>query len=502
MYALDRAKLPRAVPGGAGRHKCLIYDGEPARQLPVVIPFLSDSLESHWRCLYLGAPETLAMIDRALVAQGVDVAARIDRGALVLSSDRSYLEGGFDPAAMVALLGEMIDDAVQGGFRGLSAVGDLRWELGPDTSFDRLLEYEALLETLFREKPLQGICLYHSGRVPPQALLDALLAHRSIHLGTELRRDNFFYLPPETLLSPEFDRDRQCQWMADQITRVQTAERERDDALATLAASESERERLIGALGVAGLDLERRVAERTGELAAANEELQAFSYSVAHDLRAPLRHIDHYVSRMQDGPTAPLASDAAIWMQRILASTVQMNALISGLLGLAAATRQNLRGTPVDLSRMATAIAHQLQRNEPDRQVEFLIQPELTAFGDAVLLQSVLDNLIGNAWRFTGKRPAARIEFARMPQDDGEQVFRVSDNGAGFAPEAARRLFGLFERLHHQSEFPGTGLGLATVQRIVQRHGGRIWAEASPDEGATFCFSLPPLPVVVTSDLA
>src|SRR5688572_31611054 len=169
------------------RHKCLIYDGDPSEQLPVVVPLLMNGLNENWRCLYLGSPEAVEMVDSALSTKGVDTKREKDRNALVLSSDRSHLvDGRFDPGSMVDGLCSSIDDALRDGFHGLCATGDMRWELGADENFDRLLEYEARLEQVFREKPLRGICQYHRGLVPAQAVQDALVTHRTAYVGDTL----------------------------------------------------------------------------------------------------------------------------------------------------------------------------------------------------------------------------------------------------------------------------------------------------------------------------
>ena len=173
------------------RHKCLIYDGHPSEQLPVVVPLLRDGLEHHWRCLYLGDPEMVRMVDSALGADGIDTASATGRGALIFSSDRSHLAGGgFDPELMIDGLRALIDRAVHDGYEGLCATGDMRWELGDDQNLDRLLEYEARLEQVFRDMPLRGICQYHRDVLPPQAVNDALLTHRSTYMGAALNQDN------------------------------------------------------------------------------------------------------------------------------------------------------------------------------------------------------------------------------------------------------------------------------------------------------------------------
>jgi signal transduction histidine kinase len=243
--------------------------------------------------------------------------------------------------------------------------------------------------------------------------------------------------------------------------------------------------------------LERRVEERTHELekrsqelAAANRELEAFSYSVSHDLRAPLRGIDGFSRTLLEDYTGKvLDSTGEHYLRRVRVNTQRMAELIDDLLHLARVTRADLVRQTVDVTRIACRIAGDLQVRDPERKVQVDVAPGLTADADAHLLAIVLDNLLGNAWKFTGRRDAARIEVGRE-RKDGEAVFFVRDNGAGFDMAYAGKLFGVFQRLHEAASFEGTGIGLATVQRIIHRHGGRIWAEAAPDKGATFFFTL------------
>ena len=484
--------------GGAeqeiSRHKCLIYDGDPAEQLPVVVPLLMDGLSDNWRCLYLGKPETLSMIDVALTARGIDTSKETKRGALILSCDRSHLgaDGAFEPRAMVDGLRDSIDGAVRDGFEGLCATGDMRWELGDDENFDHLMEYEALLEQVFHEKPLRGICQYHRDILPARAIRDALLTHRTTYLGSDLNQDNLFYIPPELLLDVRSDdaTSQQGEWMCRQIVRVLKAERARDEVVAALRKSEAEQRRLAEELAEANRALERRVAARTAELEAANHELEAFSYSVSHDLRAPLRSIDGYSAALEEDCAALLDAAGRDYLARIRAARARMNALIDDMLGLAKVSRGHLRTELLDVTDLARSVTDELSRQSPGRRVEIAIAPGLSARGDRSLLRAVLENLLGNAFKFTARADHPRIEVGRIDQG-GERVFFVRDNGAGFDMAHAEKLFAPFQRLHTTDEFPGTGVGLATVQRIVHRHGGRIWAESSPGAGATFSFTLP-----------
>jgi len=242
--------------------------------------------------------------------------------------------------------------------------------------------------------------------------------------------------------------------------------------------------------------LEQRVAERTKELErralelqAANSELDAFAYSVSHDLRAPLRSIDGFSQVLLEDYGAGLDEAARDSLQRVRAASQRMATLIDDLLKLARVTRTEMRTERVDLSGMAREIVLDIQRTTPDRQVEFAIAPGLEAQGDSRLLRVVLDNLLRNGWKYTGKQPQPRVEFTAM-DENGSRVFVIKDNGAGFDMKYADKLFGVFQRLHSTAEFEGTGVGLATVRRIINRHGGRIWAEGIVDQGATFYFTL------------
>ncbi len=236
-------------------------------------------------------------------------------------------------------------------------------------------------------------------------------------------------------------------------------------------------------------DLEQRVRDRTAQLEAANQELETFAYSVSHDLRAPLRGIDGWSLALVEDFASQLDEEARHYLSRVRSEAQRMGQLIDDLLRLSRVTRAPLEPDAVDLTCLARSIADNLQEIHADRRIEFAIEPGLTASGDARLLEVALTNLLSNAAKFTAKQVAARIEVGRTERER-QSVFYVRDNGAGFDMAYAGALFGPFQRLHKASEFPGTGIGLATVQRIIHRHGGRIWAEAEVDRGATFYFTL------------
>jgi signal transduction histidine kinase len=235
--------------------------------------------------------------------------------------------------------------------------------------------------------------------------------------------------------------------------------------------------------------LEQRVRERTRELEIANGELEAFSYSVAHDLRAPLRGIAGFSRTVIEDYADRLPADGVGHLTRIEAGAQRMALLIDDLLDLARVSRAQLRSSRVDLSAMARTAIARLQAEQPVRNVEIVVEDGLVAQADPGLLDIALTNLLDNAWKFTGKRARARIELAACA-DQRPRTFFIRDNGAGFEAKYAAKLFGVFERLHPANEFEGTGIGLAIARRIIDRHGGRIWAESTVGEGATFFFTL------------
>ena len=235
--------------------------------------------------------------------------------------------------------------------------------------------------------------------------------------------------------------------------------------------------------------LEELVRERTAELEAANREMESFSYSVSHDLRAPLRALDGFSAILAQEYPDRLDERGRGYLDRIRAAARTMALLVDGLLSLARLNRKELTVSPVDLSALARRVSVELTSLEPGRTVRLNVRDGLTADGDPRLLHVLLENLIGNALKFTSSRPEATIEVG-CTERDGERVFFVKDDGVGFDMAYASKLFLPFQRLHSASDFPGTGIGLATVQRIVARHGGRIWPESAPDAGATFFFTL------------
>lgn len=261
----------------------------------------------------------------------------------------------------------------------------------------------------------------------------------------------------------------------------------------SLVHSEAEIRVLNEQLRLTNTSLEERVEQRTRELANTNQELEAFSYSVSHDLRAPLRTIDGFSLALSEDYADKLDEAGRDYITRVRGGVQRMGTLIDSLLQLSRVTRSDLQSERVDLSQVATLVFGELEALEPTRSVEFVAQPGVLVVGDSRLLRITLENLIGNAWKFTSKTPGALIQFGSQPgtgEYHGTTVYFVRDNGAGFDMQYVDRLFTAFQRLHGDREFKGSGIGLATVSRIIRRHHGSIWAEGQIGRGATFYFTL------------
>ena len=259
--------------------------------------------------------------------------------------------------------------------------------------------------------------------------------------------------------------------------------------MAKLEAETAERKRELEEARRLNEQLERRVAELTAELKDAKRELEAFSFSVSHDLRAPLANITGFSDLLLKFHSQHLPALARTNVEGIRDATRRMGALIEDLLNLSRINQHELRRAETDLSALATEIIAEIRRDEPKRKVDCRVAPDLVVNGDPGLLRIALDSLLRNAWKFTSKTARAAIEVGSSTRD-GQRVFFVRDNGAGFDMKYAHRLFAPFQRLHVEEDFPGTGIGLAVVNRIVRRHRGEVWPEAEVDKGATFHFTL------------
>lgn len=237
--------------------------------------------------------------------------------------------------------------------------------------------------------------------------------------------------------------------------------------------------------------LSYRLVDRIAQLDMANRELESYAYAVSHDVRTPLRAIDGFSETVLQDEGDKLSPGAADDLRRVRAAAQEMARLMDDLLGFSKVTHRDLLRRSVDVSALAAEVAAELAADDAARRVQVSIEPDLVADADPVLLRMILRELLGNAWRFTSHHDSAHVEVGAL-QAGGELEFYVRDDGAGFDQQYAQHLFGLFQRMHPRGEFPGDGVGLATVQRLVRRHGGRVWAEAAVEQGATIYFTLPP----------
>jgi len=299
---------------------------------------------------------------------------------------------------------------------------------------------------------------------------------------------------PSALLVPLFGKRQIIGGLAGLGKQGGGSFRERDLNLLTLFANQVsiaiENARLFGELQRLIGELEDRVELRTRELRETNRDMEAFSYSVSHDLRAPLISMLGFAEILREDYSGGLDADGLDCVERILGAGHRMSALIDGLLQLSRSSRGELDIREVDLTALAHGVVEQLQAQNPGRAVTWDIQAGLRVHADERLLENLVQNLLGNAWKYTGAHDSARIELGRLAGEGAQQVFFVRDDGAGFDMDEVGRIFGAFQRLHPAGQFPGSGIGLATVQRIVHRHGGRIWAEGAVEQGATFYFTL------------
>ncbi|HEX9868272.1 MAG TPA: cache domain-containing protein [Candidatus Tectomicrobia bacterium] len=428
--------------------------------------------------------ELLHQIDRALIAEERPEAI----AAAALQPLRELLGV---PRAIVNLF-----DLAAGEVEWLAAVGRRRLRLGPGVRYS--MRFMGDVEALQRGEP-QMIDV-HS--LPPGPEAEALLAS-GVHVymvvpmiaGGELIGALSFGGAPGPFPPEQIDIAQEtAMQLAIAIAHARLHEhvkRQAEDLELRVGERTQELYTAQAKLQTTNVEL----VQLTSKLEAANKELEAFSYSASHDLRAPLRSIDGFSQVLLEDYGDTLDAQGQDHLRRIRMATQRMAELIDALLELSRVTRMELSRRPLDLTAMAQTITEELRRREPARAVELVLADGLTASGDPPLLRVALENLLGNAWKFTAKTALARIEIGSLRQPDGVLAYFVCDNGAGFDMQYADKLFGAFQRLHRVGEFPGTGIGLATVQRIIHRHGGRIWAEGIVDHGSTFYFTLEHWPV-------
>jgi len=456
-------------------HLCSIYETQE-EELAVAVPFIRLGLERGERCIYIADDDSLLAVRDAFFTEGIDVDRQMSSGALLLATkEQTYLgRGSFNPDWMFTFWEEASLEAAARGFSALRATGETEWVLRGTPGIEQWLEYESRLTRTLQQSNCFALCQYNRRRFSPALILDVIRTHPIvIYRGTVCR--NFYYVPPE-----EFLRAGQT---SREVERLLTNIREREQMDIALREQQD-------ALQQAHDELEIRVRERTAELAQANEELQAFTYSVSHDLRTPLRHISGYADILAEETAPRLDPDARKHLELVRDCAQQMGRMIDELLELARMGRRELDKRTTALRPLVEEIVAAFNPDLAGRQVEFQVADLPVVDCDPALMKRVLTNLLSNAIKFTRPRRRAIIQIGQLPSSDAAVVF-VRDNGVGFDMKRASKLFGVFQRLHPDREFEGTGIGLAAVQRIIHKHGGRVWAEAQPGKGASFYFSIP-----------
>jgi signal transduction histidine kinase len=530
-----------------GDHLCCIYQSEDEHRA-VLAPFLRQGLERGEKVIYIADTNTAQTILGYLHQNSgsvLDVEACLDHGQLlILTHQDAYTRGGvFDPLTMITLLRKEMEQALAEGYPALRATGEMTWALRDVPGSERLIEYETRLNRFLPGSQCATICQYDRRRFPAKLLLDVLRTHPIAMIGTEVY-GNSYYIPPDTLLSGDpaeielecwirslAERQQAEHTLQESETRIQNAQlldslqRSNQELEVHRASLEetvaqrtnelnervSETEQLNRALVnlLEDLQISNRSLERaTQQIKQANEELESFSYSVSHDLRAPLRAIDGFSHILQAECASGLSPNAQRYLSTVRDNAQQMGQLIDDLLAFSRLSRKPLAKQSVSPADLVRQGLEDLQFEQEGRQVEIIIGDLPECQADPSLLKQVYVNLLSNALKYTREREMTRIEIGSLGTEDfGWQtadleepqseisglespIYFVKDNGVGFDMRYADKLFDVFQRLHRAEDYEGTGVGLAIVQRIIHRHGGRVWAEAEMDKGTTFYFTI------------
>ena len=475
---------------GPHDHFCSIYE-TPEEHYAVAIPFMQMGLERGEKCIYIADDGTMDEVRERMELQGIDVERATESNALVVApKEQAYLKhGSFDPDWMFTFWKEATDSATSEGFSALRVTGETEWVVRGGRGLDRWMEYESRLTHALSENNCSALCQYNRRCFPPELILDVIRTHPVVvYRGTVCR--NLYYVPADEFLGTN-ESEREVERLLNNI-------RDREDVEYALREQLTERKRAEEALRRSHGELEMKVKQRTDELKKTNEDLQsvkkeleAFAYSVSHDLRAPLRHIAGFTELLQKHSAPVLDEKSRDQIGMIREAANRMDSLVDDLLDFSRIGRAETKATTIHLEQLIREVVSELTPDTQGRKIVWRIGSLPSCYGDPGMLRMVFDNLVSNAVKFTQTREQAEIEIGSLDGKSDELVVFVKDNGVGFEMKYKDKLFGVFQRLHSQKAFEGTGIGLATVQRIVHRHGGRVWAEGLVDKGATFYIALP-----------